>query len=385
MSIPSNPIAGFGDTPVPRAGTWSPDILGAGFEAQALQLLPDEEGEVIATVVRHVREADPHLLNGTPSEPSFRALYIHGWNDYFFQREMARQIALAGGEFYGLDLRKYGRSWRAGQTFGWVTHLSEYDEDISEAINLIGTDLPIILMGHSTGGLTAALWAHHHPDTLAGVWLNSPWLELQTSSLVRYPTQQAVELIAAREPRRILPTGGNNFYSRTLAGWNLDDGPLPTEYADFATDPSITGWGINPVWKNQQRVTLAGWLAAVTHGHREVAEGLDIDCPVLVAASKTSYDSNKWSPQVWESDAVLDVDVIADRAAHLGDRVCILRLPGIHDLSLSIPPVRKELWSLTLIWLRFSIAKLGSSFAAETLSERALRVPLPGDVQIAPF
>ncbi|MDO5719269.1 MAG: alpha/beta hydrolase [Actinomycetaceae bacterium] len=385
MKTPIDPTTGFGDSPIPRAGHWSPDVLGPGFEAQALQLLPDEEGEVVATLVRHVPASDPHLLDGTPRQPVFRALYIHGWNDYFFQREMARQVALAGGEFYGLDLRKYGRSWRANQTFGWTTHLGEYDEDISEALNVIGDDLPIVLMGHSTGGLTTALWAHHNPGTLAAVWLNSPWLELQTSSLVRYPTQQAVEIIGAREPRRILPTGGNNFYSRTLGGWHAEDGDMPESYADFATDPSVTGWGINPVWKNEDRVTLAGWLAAVTEGHREVAEGLNIDCPVFVAASKKSYNTNKWSPEVWSSDAVLDVDVIADRAAHLGDRVCIVRLPGIHDLTLSIPPVRRELWSLTLIWLRFAIGRLSPSFADETLAERALRVPFVHDVQLAPW
>lgn len=155
---------------MPRPGFWSEDILGPGFEAQAIQLLPDEEGEVVATVVRHVPAKDPLVFEGTPETPVFRTLYIHGWNDYFYQPELARHIALAGGQFHALDLRKYGRSLRPGQTFGWVQNLNEYDEEISEALELIGDDLPVVMMAHSTGGLTATLYVAHHPGRFAGLW-----------------------------------------------------------------------------------------------------------------------------------------------------------------------------------------------------------------------
>lgn len=363
---------------------WTPDILGPGFEAQALQLLPDEEGEVVATVVRHLPEEDPNRLQGTPSKPVFRALYIHGWNDYFHQRELARQIALAGGEFYGLDLRKYGRSWRKNQTFGWIRDLSQYDEDIEEAIDLIGDDLPLVLMGHSTGGLTTALWAHRNPGRLAGLWLNSPWLELQIPEPMRTSAKQAVGIIAAREPRIDIPTGGNDFYGRSLRGWNDDDGKMPAEYAEFADDPSLTGWGISPVWKSTGRDNLAGWLAAITDGHRAVANGLDIDCPVLVLASKKAFKGDKWTPEVRFQDAVLDPEIIAERSAHLGDKVCIERIAGVHDLALSIPPVRREVWSATLRWLRHAVIRRSEFTRAESAELYELRVPLPEEVQLAP-
>lgn len=70
-----------------------------------------------------------------------------------------------------MDLRKYGRSLREHQTRGYVESLSTYDEDIHAALRVVraahgvGTDL--VLMGHSTGGLTAALWAHRHPGRCA--------------------------------------------------------------------------------------------------------------------------------------------------------------------------------------------------------------------------
>ena len=372
-----DPLTGYGDVPPPRAGRWSEDVLGAGFEARLIQLLPDEEGEVVATLVRHRPDSDPHVLAGTPATPRFQALYIHGWNDYFFQREMARQIAFAGGQFYALDLRKYGRSWRANQTFGWVDDLATYDEDIEEALTIMGSDLPLVMMAHSTGGLTAALWAHRHPDQLAGLWLNSPWLELQTSSLLRYPTQQAVELIGARDPRRVLPTGGNDFYSTSLAGWGPEEGSIPEIWQDFASDPSLAGWGINPVWKNTSRVTLAGWLAAVTAGHLQVAQGLAIPAPIFAASSARTFAGKVWDETVRSSDTVLDADVIAERATRLGPRVWVERLPGVHDLSLSVPPVRRELWSATLRWLALCV-----DFPAGL--ENPV-VPTPAQVQLAPF
>lgn len=379
-----NPKAGFGKYPVPRAGQWSPDVLGPGFEAQTLQLLPDDEGEVLATIVRHDATRDPHALEGTPKEPIFKALYIHGWNDYYHQRELARQVALAGGQFFGLDLRKYGRSWRKNQTFGWTQNLADYDEDIAEALLIMGEDLPVVLMGHSTGGLTATLWAAHHPERLAGLWLNSAWLELQTSSIARVPTKQAVQLIASREPRRVLPTGGNDFYGISLQGWNEDDGEIPSDLALYKNDPSLAGWELIPEWKATGRSIHAGWLSAVIAGHQEVAGGLDIDCPVMNISSTHTYEGSEWSSDVRYQDTVLDADLIAERGARLGKNVLIRRFSGVHDLALSIPPVRQQLWSATLRWLRFSV--LGQETFAQTESADLfrLRVPKPADVQIAP-
>ena len=114
------------------AGAGGPDVLGPGFEARTLELLPDEEDDgAVATLVRHVPASDPGALPGTPTTPTFALLYIHGWNDYFFQTELAQQVSRLGGAFYALDLRRYGRSLREGQMLGWIASLTHNDEDIS--------------------------------------------------------------------------------------------------------------------------------------------------------------------------------------------------------------------------------------------------------------
>ncbi|HEU4347317.1 MAG TPA: alpha/beta hydrolase, partial [Actinoplanes sp.] len=80
--------------------------MGAPYERYVIDLPPDDEGPVVATLVR--RRAD---------NPSRRAvLYVHGWVDYFFQTHLADFFVERGWDFYALDLRKYGRSLLAHQT-----------------------------------------------------------------------------------------------------------------------------------------------------------------------------------------------------------------------------------------------------------------------------
>ena len=107
-------------------------------------------------------------------------LYVHGWNDYFFQTHLADHLSDLGFDFYALDLRRYGRSLRVGHLRGFITDLDDYGVELAPRPDLIAEDHDqLILMGHSTGGLITALWAGMHSDRIDGLILNSPWLDLQ--------------------------------------------------------------------------------------------------------------------------------------------------------------------------------------------------------------
>ena len=127
---------------------WRPDTLLPGFEALELEFPPDYDGPVRATLVR------------LPPGPARRGavLYVHGFVDYFFQRHMAERFALEGYAFYALDLRKHGRSLLAHQHPNFCKDVAEYYADITRAIDEIGA--PVLLAGHSTGGLVCSLYAH---------------------------------------------------------------------------------------------------------------------------------------------------------------------------------------------------------------------------------
>ncbi|MGO3251305.1 MAG: alpha/beta hydrolase, partial [Microbacterium gubbeenense] len=75
------------------AGTWIPDVLGDEFEQLTLPLDPDNEGEVVATLVRALPKK--RWFRRRPLE-DVDVLYVHGWSDYFFQKRVARTFTELG-------------------------------------------------------------------------------------------------------------------------------------------------------------------------------------------------------------------------------------------------------------------------------------------------
>lgn len=345
--------------PEPAPTTWGPDLLGPGFQARSIELLPDDEDDAaVATLVRHVPAEDPLARPGTPSTPTFVCLYLHGWNDYFFQPELAREVAALGGAFYALDLRRYGRSWRQGQMLGWITSLTDYDEEIGQALALVRAErdehLPLVLMGHSTGGLTAALWADRHPGALAGLVLVSPWLEMQGSNLLVSVGEPIVHTLARLDPRMVIPTPTAPVEQLFSAsdGWDPErDGPLPDP--SWEGDPYVTGYQINPDWCPRPSAPIRpGWLRAILAGHARVYAGLDIRCPVLSMSSARSRLGITYNEDSRSTDTVLDAQAIARRAVDLGALVTVARFDGgVHNLTLSAPPVREQVYSTIRRWI----------------------------------
>ena len=298
------------------AATWIPDILGEPFEQLTLELGEDDEGPVVATLVRDRRRS---VLFRPLADVD--VLYVHGWSDYFFQTELAELWTRLGARFYALDLRKYGRSLRPGQTPGYIGSLDDYDIDIAAALAVMRTHESgrrLVPLGHSTGGLILSLWTARHPHAAAALVLNSPWLELQTGAIGR---QALAPLVAARarlDPLGVHPVVDFGFYTRALR----ELGTLPD---------SPEGWR-----PERGFPTHPGWLAAVMRGHATIAAGIDIDCPTLVLLARRSTPPVQWTPEMTTTDSVLVVDDIARAATRLGDLVTIARIPdAVHDIFLS--------------------------------------------------
>ncbi len=327
----------------PPGRDWAPDILGPGFSSRTIELLDDAEGECVATLVRATPTTDARVT----------VLYLHGRNDYFFQTEMAQRLSAAGAAFYALDMRKYGRSLRPHQTIGYADDLSVYDEEIGLAIELIRDerdDDPLVLMGHSTGGLIATLWAHRHPGVLAGLILNSAWLEMQSMSAWRGAMAPVIGRIASRSPMWEVPTGGSGLYGRSLAGRASSGLPIPAGLAE--DDPSVAGWPIAHEWKRPESYPVpASWLEAIMAGHETIEKDVALECPVLSMVSTSAYFDEEWSERAFVSDTVLDPVVIAQRSLNLSNMVTIARFPGKHDLVLSDAPVREAVYDTMLGWL----------------------------------
>lgn len=312
---------------------WRDDLL-PGFSrrdipvAESVPVLGEPaDTELVATLVRR-----------DTAQPSRRAvLYVHGWNDYFFQTHLAKFWADRGFDFYAVDLRRYGRSWRQGQLAGYITDLAEYDVELSACLATIRAEHDtVVLSGHSTGGLITALWAADHPGAVDGLVLNSPWLDLQATAMMRALGRPVVDALGTRAPTTVVPQADSGFYSRVLhvsreGEWDYD--------LTMKTSPS------QPV--------RAGWLRAVLRGHQRVARGLGIEVPVLVMASERTVFGRRWSEEMRRADTVLDVNQIAGRAPLLGRCVTVVRIKdGLHDLVLSPQAARQATFSEMARWLR---------------------------------
>ncbi|KDN80891.1 alpha/beta hydrolase [Kitasatospora cheerisanensis] len=305
------------------------DILGAPYEATELPLIPDEEGEVSATLVRR-------LVSGSRQA----VLYLHGYTDYFFQTHLADHFTTAGYSFYALDLRKYGRSLRPHQSPNFVTDLAAYDEELDEAVRVIREldgHTRVLVNGHSTGGLVAALWAARRRGRglVDGLFLNSPFLSMPAAPAVRTIGAPALSALGRALPTRKLPAPLNPHYVHSLhqdhrGSWNFDLTLKPAE-----------GFPL-----------YAGWLAAIQRGHRTVRRGLSVDCPILMMASTASTVTSRWDPALMHTDAVLRADDIAALAPRLGRHVTTIRVEGgVHDLVLSAEPVRARVFDELDRWL----------------------------------
>ncbi len=310
---------------------WEPDVL-PGFERLTLPLEDDDEGEVVATLVRRVEPG--------PKDAGVDVVYVHGWTDYFFQTHLADFWEELGVRFHAVDLRKYGRSLRDHQTPGFTTSLRTYGEDLEAAFAVLGhqegsgTDRKLVLMAHSTGGLVLSLWTHHHPGRVDALVLNSPWLEFQMGDIGRRVLEGPVRAHAAVAPRGHLVNVAQNHYVRTISSRFEGEWEYETAWR-----PDV-GWRATP-----------GWLSAIFRGHERVSHGLSIDVPILVLLSARSSPWVRWSEDMKRTDAVLDVVSVARRVPNLGSVVTLVRLEGaLHDVTLSAKDVRENLWRELARW-----------------------------------
>lgn len=373
--LPTQPPA----APAPL-GKWVSDILGKGFQARTLELPRDEEGELCATVVRHLPAEDPWMITGTTTTPTFICLFLHGWNDYFFQRELARHISLAGGAFYAIDLCKYGRSLRKWQTFGWTDDLVSYDLDIYAALEVIREDhpdLPLVMAGHSTGGLTAAYWVNRHRDQVAGLLLDSPWIEMAGGTSQRFGARALAELFSRRAAKKEVPLqSADSAYVDSLMGWDKKiDGTLPKRLEPFRRDPAVAGWPLIRQWKGSADALVRfGWVRAITVAQKRLLSGEPTDVPTYFLTS-TASSSGKRKREMMFTDSVLNVQTMCANAWRLSRRVTMERYPGKHDLFLSFPDVRQEVWFGIHRWLAEALP--GQARPISEIGETAARAICP--------
>jgi alpha-beta hydrolase superfamily lysophospholipase len=305
------------------------DVLGEPYLAETIELPPDDEGDVVATLVKRAAAG-----------PTTKAvLHLHGFADYFFQTGYAEWWTERGYDFYALDLRKHGRSLRPHQTPNYVTDLREYDAELDLAwarVTERDGHTEVVVSAHSTGGLVAGLWAdQRRPDQLVGAVMNSPWLELQGSTLLRVVGTPALKVLGSRQPMREIKRHVTGFYTRSL-------------HRDYDGE-----WDFDLLWKPIESFSVyAGWLRAIREGHARFHRGLELSCPVLVLSSGRSTLPEEMSEEVHGTDIVLDVSQIRRWATAYGPHVTYIAVEGArHDVVLSREEPRERAYDAISTWM----------------------------------
>lgn len=322
---------------------WVEDAeLGAGYEMLTIELGddPDGEGQIVATLVRST--VQPKTRRGA-------ALYVHGYTDYFFNTEMAQYWVERGYAFYALDLRKCGRSRRTGQTAHYVSDLALYDAELNVALATVRSetdDVPVVLSGHSTGGLILPLWLTRLQRLpggtvgrgIAGLVLNSPWFDLQGAAWLRSVGTQVIR-------------GVSRFRSHDVMKL-----PFTDAYGSSLHVSAHGEWDYNLVLKPLNGFPITyGWLNAVRRGQALLHKGHDVGVPSLVLHSTRSWVSRSFGEKVVGADAVLDVKQIARWTGCLGNALTVRPLDGAkHDVFLSPKPAREAAYAEIDSWLRGS-------------------------------
>jgi alpha-beta hydrolase superfamily lysophospholipase len=305
------------------------DVLGEPYRAERIDLPPDDEGQVVATLVSR------------PAQRRSRkaVLHVHGFCDYFFQTAYAEWWNERGYDFYAVDLRKYGRSMRPHQTPNYVTDLRDHFADLDAAFERVaerdGHD-EVVISAHSTGGLIVSLWANERRHALAGMVLNSPWLDMQGGALIRGVGTRVIKQVGARQPARLIPRTVGGHYARSL-------------HVDHEGE-----WTFNTDWKPLDSFPVSfGWLRAIRIGHAELHRGLEVGCPVLVLSSAGTRWPKEMGPDVHGYDIVLEVPQIRQWATAIGSHVTYVAIDGArHDVILSRPEAREKAYAEIDRWRR---------------------------------
>ena len=350
--------------------------LGTPFRRYAMRTMPVYGKEFHSTLIEYPYGSSKRTDSLAAKSAHGIILYVHGYNDYFFQKELAEKADSAGYAFFAIDLHYCGRSLMPGDARGDMRNMREFFAEldyavelarvitkereeslalISEQANIADTtgreqrlldvsqraySLPMVLMGHSQGGLLAAFYADHRPEEkFAALVLNSPFFDFNFNWLVRNLAIPVVSEIAMYLPDFSIGSSGNPNYAYSL-------------------DKKYYGeWEYNTEWKSESRPEqFLGWVRAIHKAQQELHRGFHINSPTLVMHGDCTEKGEEWSENYMHCDGVLDVEHIEKWAPKVGPNVKTETIAGgLHDLFLSRKAVRDEAYAKALRFIDESL------------------------------
>ncbi len=305
------------------------DAMGNGYMSRTVEQPDDYDGKVVCTVIKK-----------TTANVKKAIVYVHGYNDYFFQSAFGDSANAHGFNFYAVDLRKYGRSILPHQDAFFCKKMDEYFADIDSAIAIARQEgnENIYLMGHSTGGLTSSLYTGQNQANVDGLILNSPFLDWNFGPMMEGIVIPIVSFIGIPFKRIKMQS----------------ESKVPGGYAQSLLKEYHGEWEYNTEFKKPKgHPKRSGWVHAINRGQIKLHRHTDIKCPILLMSSDKSADeTDEWREVERYADVVLDAKEIQKYGKKLGKNVTpVIIKDGKHDLILSEKEPRDNTYKTIFQWL----------------------------------
>ena len=322
--------------------------LGAPYAVYPIEVKPYDK-VFHSTLIEYPFGSSPRAVSPI-SSPRGIILYVHGYNDYFFQEELAEKSDSAGFAFFAIDLHYNGRSYRAGEPRSDMRSVKEYYAELDAAValskklagNSISSNLPFVIIAHSNGGLITPNYLNErNSEDFAAFVLNSPFLDYKNSWFVRNVAFPVLSDVALLMPDAPAPKQESPKYNTSL---------LKTERGEWEFNTELK----SAEWPQQ----YFGFLRATTRGIKWIHNGMQIKSPILMMRSGCTVNNVKWDEDYMRCDCLLDVDLLEKWAPKLGPDVTTVTVEdGMHDLFLSRKEVRDYAYRTMFEFLDDAVAR----------------------------
>jgi alpha-beta hydrolase superfamily lysophospholipase len=260
--------------------------------------------------------------------PRAIVVLLHGYGEHCRRYdEFAEFLLTRGHGVCRLDARGHGRS--LGQR-GHIQGYSEYVTDLAAYVDRVSVahpGAPIVLMGHSNGGLTAIRAVQAGLAPVQALVLTSP-------------------LLGLRQRRKPVPDG-----LARLLSWGAARLPLPSgiRSSDLTHDQAMLDAHAADKWRH--RVATPRWYWSMTlAGRQALADAQQVALPLLVVQA--------------ELDPMVDPAAVASfyAAAASLDKRLVTRTGEFHEVLNEVN--RRELFGMIADW----IERVGRAVSASSLS-----------------
>jgi alpha-beta hydrolase superfamily lysophospholipase len=124
---------------------------------------------------------------------------VHGLAEHSGRyHHVAGRLVADGYAVHGLDLRGHGRSEGPRALIDRMPNTVADLHALVEATASAHSGLPVVMLGHSVGGLLAVCFALAHHERLSGLILSAPLAALEAASVT---TRLAARVLSALTPR----------------------------------------------------------------------------------------------------------------------------------------------------------------------------------------